>query len=107
MVKFQNIDESILQIVQTGGNGAEDPDSLEEDVESDCESDDEEDVNVASPPPAQAFTFEIDVDVDINSKALRDMVSADPAVQEEVRPQQASSVVNAPQAPVVVPNWNW
>ena len=95
VVKFRNIDESVLQIVQTGGNGAEDPDSLEEDV------------NVAGPPPAQAFTFEIDVDVDINSKALRDMVSADPAVQEEVRPQQASSVVNAPQALVVVPNWNW
>jgi hypothetical protein len=77
----------------------------EEDAESECDSDDEVDTNIADPAPIQAFTFEIDVDIDIDSKALRDMVSVDPVVREEAQPLQRPSVA-APQARVA-PDWNW
>jgi hypothetical protein len=106
-VKFWNINESTLQIVQTGGNhGSEDDEvaDLEEEAELECESDDEPDVHIAGPPP-QAFAFKIDIDIDIDSKALRDMVSVILEVRGAAQPHQASSRTTAQVSEA--PDWNW
>jgi hypothetical protein len=104
-VKFRNIDESVLQTVQTGARSAAEGDAMTEgeDEFDDDESDDEMDTSMDG-PPRQAFAFEIDVDIDIDSKALQDMVAVDPVVREEVQPQQGPKPAQqAPQAP----NWDW
>jgi hypothetical protein len=108
-VKFRNIDENALQIVQTGDQGVSDDGGLSEHGDepgSDSESEDETETNVASgTAPPQAIAFEIDTEIDINSTALRDMVAVEPVVREEVRPQKETPKVM--QRVTVAPNWNW
>jgi hypothetical protein len=109
-VKFRNIDENALHVIQTGdqsvsddGGLSEHGDEPESEPESDSESEDETETNVAGPVPPQAFAFEIDSEIDINSIAL--MVAVEPVVREEVRPQKET--LKATQQVAVAPNWNW
>jgi len=110
-VKFRNIDENALHVLQTGDQNVLDdgiPSEHEDEPESGSESEDETGTNIASPPqspPSQAFAFEIDTEIEINSTALRDMVAEEPVVHEEIRPQKETPKVT--QQVTVTPNWNW
>jgi hypothetical protein len=113
VVKFQNIEESVLQAVQTGS--ADDESVADIDRVSDSDNEDEaEDKLLESEiderQPAQAVAFEIHPDIDINSKALKDMVSTDPV--SVVFTVDLSSVLESPQAAMIVTDdgdadWNY
>jgi hypothetical protein len=99
-VKFRNIDEGVLQAVQTGSRNVADDDTPsegEDESDSDNESDGGMDESMdAGPAPLQAFTFEIDVDIDIDSKALRDMIAVDrDQVQQQRPPKPAQAAQHA------------
>lgn len=75
-------------VIHTDDQSISDDGSLSEHrdgPESDSESEDETETNVAGPLPPQAFTgtFEIDTKIDIDMTASRDMVAVEPVAREE------------------------
>jgi len=107
-VKFRNIEESVFQAIQRGGDNSNvdlSDDSEEDGSGSDSDSEGEAGPNVLGVPPPENVTFEIDVDIDIEAKALRDMVAPEPVIREEVRPRQEPP--KEAQQEAVAPNWNW
>ena len=110
VVKFRNIEESVLRAVQTRTGDEPSPRNhdLSEDAESDYDSeDDNTDTNIIRPPPAQDFAFEIDEDIDIDSKGLRDMVSVEPVVHEISQSRHVLSKTALPARLPESPNWDW
>lgn len=113
VIKFRNIEESVLQAVQTGSaddesvadiNGVADSDNEDEAEDKLLESE------IDERQPAQAVAFEIHPDIDINSKALKDMVSTDPV--SIVSTVDLSSMLESPQAAMMVTDdgdadWNY
>ncbi|KAG2098708.1 uncharacterized protein F5147DRAFT_655991 [Suillus discolor] len=112
VVKFRNIEESVLQAVQTGSAD----DVSVTDIDGIADSDDEDgaedellESEIDGRQPAQAVAFEIHPDIDINSKALKDMVSTDPV---SVVSTVDLSFVLSPQAATMVTDdgdadWNY
>jgi hypothetical protein len=109
VVKFRNIEESVLRAVQSEQDDAEDRDLSDVDSDSEDEGGDVNGDEMA--PPPRAITFEIDPDIDITSQALRDMVSTEHSVGQSASPPQPASanhgISEAREASSVRPNWNW
>ncbi|KAG2079898.1 ribonuclease H-like domain-containing protein [Suillus cothurnatus] len=113
VVKFRNIEESMLQAVQTGSADDESVADIDGVADSDNEDEAEDKLlesEIDEHQPAQAVAFEIHPDIDINSKALKDMVSTDPV--SVVSTVDLSSVLESPQAAMMVTDdgdadWNY
>ncbi|KAG2116350.1 hypothetical protein BD769DRAFT_1778182 [Suillus cothurnatus] len=103
VVKFRNIEESVLQAVQTGSTDDESVADIDRVADSDNEDEAEDKLlesEIDEHQPAQAVAFEIHPDIDINSKALKDMVSTDPV--SVVSTVGLSSMLESPQAAMMV-----
>jgi len=108
VVKFRNIDENVLEAVQTGNQIVSDDNDLSDHKDepgSDSDSEGETETNLANLLLREAYAFEIDTEIDINLMALKDTVAKEPIVCEKVCPQKETQRV-AQKVPVA-PNWNW
>ena len=105
VVKFQNIEESVLHAIQSKDD--EEEEKKLSDDESDSEGEDSEPHwdEILLP---RALTFEVDHDIDMTSQALRDMVSTEHSVGPSVHSQSTSSDVReAPRTSSAQPDWDW
>ena len=93
VVKFWNIEESILHVVQSKDDYGEEKEFSDD--ESDSEGEDSEPCWDEILPP-QAPTFKVDCGIDITSQALWDMVSTEHSVGPSAPPQCTSSNVHKP-----------
>ncbi|KAG1891136.1 ribonuclease H-like domain-containing protein [Suillus subluteus] len=114
VVKFQNIEESVLRTVQTGhaDNESESTPGIDGMPDSDDEDGGDDGLlesGIDERQPAQAAAFEIHPEIDIDSKALKDMVSTHPLSAVSI---DSSSVLSS-QAPTMVTDdsedadWNY
>jgi hypothetical protein len=104
VVKFRNIEKSVLQAIQTGGAD----DGLMPDVDVESDNEDEADNEPLGPgmDEGEPVAFEIDPDIDINSRALKDMVSIDPvSINLSLVSSRQPATTTATIDPVV--DWNW
>jgi hypothetical protein len=113
VVKFWNIEGSVLQAVQTGSTDDESVADIDGVADLDNEDEAEDkllELEIGECQPAQAVAFEIHPDIDINLKALKDMFSTDPV--SVVSTVDLSSVLESLQAAMMVTNngdadWNY
>ena len=93
IVKFRNIESSILNKVQLGNdspNPSSDSNIGNPVVVSDSDSDSDDDSEEPDWPattfdtPVQPIHFDVDVDINLDSSALRDMVVTAPIIEERV-----------------------
>jgi hypothetical protein len=110
VVKFRNIEESVLRAVQSEQDDAKDRDLSDVDSDSEDEGGDANGDEMALPP--RAITFEIDPDIDITSQALQDMVLTEHSVRQSASPPQPASanahgIYEAHEASSLRSNWNW
>ncbi|KAG1884568.1 hypothetical protein F4604DRAFT_1731111 [Suillus subluteus] len=114
VVKFRNIEESVLRTVQTGhaDNESESTPGIDGMPDSDDEDGGDDGLlesGIDERQPAQAAAFEIHPEIDIDSKALKDMVSTRPLSAVSI---DSSSVLSS-QAPTTVTDdsedtdWNY
>ena len=78
------------------------------DTESDSEDEgdgdgDGEDNNIKE--ASREIAFQVDSDIDIDSCALRDMISPNPVIVQQV--SSLSTESRAPGTSGMVPDWNW
>ena len=105
VVKFRNIEESVLHAVQSKDDDEEDKELSDDESASEGE-DSKPHWDEILPP--RAPTFEVDRDIDMTSQALRDMVSTEHSVGPSVHPQcTPSDVREAPRTSGAQPDWDW
>lgn len=111
VVKFWNIEDSVLHAIQTGSAD----DKLLPDVDGLADLDNKDEANdkpleleIDACQPAQNVAFKIHPDIDINSKALRDMVSTDSVSTDSI--DLSLDLVLSLQAAIMIDNrdadWN-
>ncbi|KAJ7897858.1 hypothetical protein B0H14DRAFT_3581422 [Mycena olivaceomarginata] len=112
VVKFRNIDKSVLEVIQNcdkaaSGDSDEDEDEDEEDA---VDPEDVEDAAFPASiplPPAFNLSFVVDPDINITVPALLDLIAPESSIDTSTIPKQTASATPTAREDVQDVDWDW